>query len=837
MAVDAYKVQVCQNDPYYCEETPTTALLEISVGGEIVFSGSYLFTASDTNESEGNPVGPNGPANPDAFWDAFTFQVSSCLASSSYASPCLYSLPLNTFVYTYTVCLDIKVGSLVITSVRTHQESVSNQHAIFTTKEGENEIFITTFAPDDINDSDIMYEIKEVVEGFTVPLSPSTVGRSTSFLARHKPLTSLTEPVSHALEFRIVAYTVKNGARQESAPVFIRQDWSSQIRQEYVDKQEFQPTFVQQVTPRNQIISESQFNRRSPYFTFEELSQFSDYYVPSGLSVIENSAAIANTLREAWGHPLLCTLGWQNPRRNDKLAGSVINSFHQQGNAVDLNPSQDSSKWPSNVSGCVEVTSYETAQAALTCLARQTFDTTTYHIDFHTNHLHIEQHTSSDADGNEKYGVEQSTELRLMIGDLTILGEGIISHIYWPETLSSGVTLGVGYDVGSRSVADVKAELMAAGMAEEQAELISNGAGLKGSDAMLWVQDNKAVVGALDEAVIRRLFAQQLPQYTQQAKALATDTNSSPGEEKINARSREEVEDKPLFTYVMTEEQWNGLHPAMHELITDLKFQDGFYGYDRIAKINAILIGNDGNHLEQFKQVAKLFVALGNGSGYSYIDTYAMALGLQLGNTETFYGISADALRGSTERRGRIRLSFIISVINALERGASVAMKPPTEPVINGCMTSNQHEAATCVPGPDGCYTPRAFFVRNAIISCFPNQKAPTTYPGHSGAGNSMDAWPKGGGYRIKADGVLKNEMDNLADWLMENAKDLKLYYMIFYNRIWNPALDAPGVWWDCNTPLPGTDPPKYRCACKKEGTCEDVTQGHFDHLHLTVLY
>ena len=100
-----------------------------------------------------------------------------------------------------------------------------------------------------------------------------------------------------------------------------------------------------------------------------------------------------------------------------------------------------------------------------------------------------------------------------------------------------------------------------------------------------------------------------------------------------------------------------------------------------------------------------------------------------------------------------------------------------------------------------------------------------------------MDAWPKGGGYRIKADGVLKNEMDNLADWLMENAKDLKLYYMIFYNRIWNPSLDAPGVWWDCNTPLPGTDPPKYRCACKKEGTCEDVTQGHFDHLHLTVLY
>ena len=741
-----------------------------------------------------------------------------------------------TLVYTYTVCLDIKVGSLVITSVRTHQESVSNQHAIFTTNEGENEIFITTFAPDDINDSDIMYEIEEVVEGFTV-LSPSTVGRSTSFLARHEPLTSLTEPVSHALEFRVVAYTLKNGERQESAPIFIRQDWSSQIRQEYVDKQEFEPTFVQQVPPRSQIISESQFNRRSPYFTFEELSQFSDYYVPSGLSVIGNSAAIANTLREAWGYPLFCTSGWRNPRRNDKLVGPVINSFHQQGNAVDLDPSQYPSKWPSNVLGCAEVTSYETAQAALTCLARQIFDTSKYDIDFHANHLHIEQHTSGDADGNEKYGVDQSTELNLVIGDLTILGEGIISHIYWPETSSSGVTLGIGYDVGSRSVADVKAQLMAAGMVEEQAALISNGAGLKGRDAMLWVGDNKAVVGALDEAVIRRLFAQQLPQYTQQAKALATDTNPSPGQEKINARSRELVEDKPLFTYVMTEEQWNGLHPAMHELITDLKFQGGFYGYDRIAKINAVLIENDGDHLEQFKQVARLFVALENGNGYSYMDTYAIAVGLQPGNTETFYGIKADALRGSTERRGRVRLSFINSVINALERGASVAMKPPAEPVITGCMTKNPHEAATCVSGLNGCYTPRAVFVRNSIMSCFQGQKAPTTYHSHSGAGNSMDAWPKGGGYRIKADGVLKNEMDNLADWLMVNAEDLKLYYMIFYNRIWNPSRDRFGVWWDCNTPLPGTDPPQYRCGCKKEGTCEDVTQGHFDHLHLTVLY
>eukprot|EP00986_Skeletonema_menzelii_P008009 scaffold3246_cov88-Skeletonema_menzelii.AAC.1 len=792
-----YRVTV---DAFNIHNIYTTAALEISVGGRVIFSGSYLFTESDFNDTNGDPDG----ASPHAFWNASTFEI----------------------------------GSLAITRVETQQESVSTQAAIFTTMQGENEIFITTSAPENVHDSDILYDIEEVVEGFVL-VSPSTVGRRTSFVVRHAPLTSLTLPASHALEFRIKAYTLTNGERQESAPVVIRQDWRSQIRQEYLDKQEFDPTFVRQVPSRDLIISRSQFalQFQSPYFTFDELAQYSDYYSTAGLSVIQNSAAIANTLRTAWGYPLRCTSGWRNPRRNDGLSGSVPNSFHQVGDAVDLNPSWDSSKWPSNVPGCGEVTSFETAQAALFCLARQTFDQSMYFIDLHNNHLHVHQHTSEDADGDEKYGVEQSSETFFETGSLTILGEGISSYVYWPETPSSGVTLGIGYDIGSRSAADVRAQLMEAGMAEEQATLISGGAGLKGVEAKEWVQDNRAEVGLLDEVVVRRLFAAQLPEYTQQAKALATDTNDT----LYGARSREVIANKPLYTYVMTEDQWNSLHPAMVELITDLKFHGGFYGYDRIARINELLIEHDGNHLEQFKKIATLFVAseVGLGGGYSYMDTYALAVGLTPGNTETFYGVAADALRGCTERRGRIRLSFIKSVISALERG-EVEMKPPPEPSpgSNDCILENPHEAATCEPGSDGCYTPRASFVRNAIISCFPDsQLAPTTYKLHSGYGNSMDAWPKGGGYRIKADGDLKIEMDKLALWLMENHSDLKIYYIMFYNRIWNPSRDAFGIWWDCNTPLPGTNPPKYRCVCAREGTCGDVTQGHFDHLHLTVLF
>jgi hypothetical protein len=62
----------------------------------------------------------------------------------------------------------------------------------------------------------------------------------------------------------------------------------------------------------------------------------------------------------------------------------------------------------------------------------------------------------------------------------------------------------------------------------------------------------------------------------------------------------------------------------------------------------------------------------------------------------------------------------------------------------------------------------------------------------------------------------------------MNNHASLKVQYIIFYNRIWNPSRDAVGVWADCSA--------TRRCACYSAGTCGDVTQGHFDHLHLTVL-
>eukprot|EP00977_Amphora_coffeiformis_P027340 scaffold34604_cov164-Amphora_coffeaeformis.AAC.8 len=265
--------------------------------------------------------------------------------------------------------------------------------------------------------------------------------------------------------------------------------------------------------------------------------------------------------------------------------------------------------------------------------------------------------------------------LELVHGQLTITGESVVPYVYWPDTPASGVSLGIGYDLGSRSTISVVSDLTSAGMTSTQANIISEAAGLRGAAASDWVIANKERVGSISEKVVRELFAMTMPRYTQEAKTLAIDLIPSPGQEKLNARSRELMTDpvKPLYTYVMKDEQWSSLHSAMIEFITDLKFHGGFYAYDRIARVNELLISNEGDTLAQFLAVASLF-----GSppppvgGVSYMDSYAQRIGLSLGNTETFYGVPAHEIRGATERRNRIRLSYLIKVITALKAGSEV---------------------------------------------------------------------------------------------------------------------------------------------------------------------
>ncbi len=306
---------------------------------------------------------------------------------------------------------------------------------------------------------------------------------------------------------------------------------------------------------------------------------------------------------------------------------------------------------------------------------------------------------------------EETTEdnsLTLTRGELTSTGEGSdaqTSHVHWPNTSASGVTLGKGYDIGSRTEQQVINELVAAGMGETQATKISKGAGLKGDAAGTWVTNNKDDVGEIALDVQYKLLATMLEVYTDNAKSVATndDATKDGSGYYTNARGREINDGVEEGTYKMSEEQWDNLHPAMIEFLTDLKYQGGYYLYDRVAQVNEALISNDGDQLEQFKAVAELFQS--DDNDLSYMDNYGERIGEGTGSTELFYGQSAEDLEGASTRRNRIRLAYLKNVISALEAGNDVVFEAAegetTSEAANESTTETTTEAPTIEEQPE----------------------------------------------------------------------------------------------------------------------------------------
>ncbi len=285
--------------------------------------------------------------------------------------------------------------------------------------------------------------------------------------------------------------------------------------------------------------------------------------------------------------------------------------------------------------------------------------------------------SSANSPGEPESAGPDANTVTLVSGQMTRLGEDKPKYIYWPVTTSSGVTLGIGYDIGGRSKASVITQLTAAGMSADQATKIAEGAGLKGDAANQFVIDNQKSIGTIADAVAEALFTDTMAAKRKEAKALATSKTPSTDSEGnyVNARGREMQDQVEEGSYVMSGEQWDRLHPAMVELITDMKFHGGFYAYDRIAKVNAILIAHDGDDLAQFKGVAALFEADENGE-ISYMDKYHDKNTPKEDpmNYETFFGQTKAEMSRSWRRRNRVRYAFLLQVIKALESGKAVAM-------------------------------------------------------------------------------------------------------------------------------------------------------------------
>lgn len=98
-----------------------------------------------------------------------------------------------------------------------------------------------------------------------------------------------------------------------------------------------------------------------------------------------------------------------------------------------------------------------------------------------------------------------------------------VLKVHWPDTAASGVTLGAGYDMGGRKKADVKADLIAAGVPAGDADKLSDGAGKKGDAADKWVKDNIASLPSITKDVAKKLYGHIYPKYVDKAQKLVKD--------------------------------------------------------------------------------------------------------------------------------------------------------------------------------------------------------------------------------------------------------------------------------------------------------------------------
>jgi type VI secretion system secreted protein VgrG len=85
--------------------------------------------------------------------------------------------------------------------------------------------------------------------------------------------------------------------------------------------------------------------------------------------------------------------------------------------------------------------------------------------------------------------------------------------IHWPGNKLSGVTLGRGYDMGSRSESEIYNDMRMAGLEQDQAEKISKAAGLKGSAAEKFVHEQKDQIGEITQDQQMSLFINSYPTY------------------------------------------------------------------------------------------------------------------------------------------------------------------------------------------------------------------------------------------------------------------------------------------------------------------------------------
>jgi murein DD-endopeptidase MepM/ murein hydrolase activator NlpD len=123
--------------------------------------------------------------------------------------------------------------------------------------------------------------------------------------------------------------------------------------------------------------------------------------------------------------------------------------------------------------------------------------------------------------------------------------------IHWPGNELSGVTLGRGYDMGSRSESEIYNHMIAAGVDTAQASKISQAHGLKGNNAKQFATTNKKNIGEISRNQQILLFNLIYPGYVNRAIANYNSwTSDEPG--RI---------------------EWSGLKQVIKDVLVDFVYQ------------------------------------------------------------------------------------------------------------------------------------------------------------------------------------------------------------------------------------------------------------------------
>jgi hypothetical protein len=159
-------------------------------------------------------------------------------------------------------------------------------------------------------------------------------------------------------------------------------------------------------------------------------------------------------------------------------------------------------------------------------------------------------------------------------GRLTHDSEGNDGGKYHTRTLhvpgpSSGLTIGRDYDMASKSQDQITSDLVAAGVDFAMAKKLSSASTLRGESAKKFIKDNQVESFEISELTQRKLF----------------ETTYA-----AEVRSARSVCERASAKYGACD--WDNLHPAIQELIVDLKYCGDYTPRSR-ELIQELIVAND----------------------------------------------------------------------------------------------------------------------------------------------------------------------------------------------------------------------------------------------------